>query len=315
MQNHNSTMNYTVLINGKSGYVLNNGEDNIRQSILSASLTNSENIFFLAPEELNQKLDSYNDKMGMNLLIGGGDGTIRSCAGRLLDKKIPFGILPMGTMNLLAQDLHIPVVLDEAIAAYKSNTPEQISIDVGVANDECFLCCAGFGIMPEASSYREKLRENNDFTIYPKLTAFILERMDIKRLKRIYLETPTHSLRLKTASLVISNNRFSDTAALGENQFKKDSLQDSELGLYALQSKNWFDTIRFLMKLGLSGWKKDPVMSEWVSRKATVRTADKIELVSLDGEPFEMNTPVEFSVRPLALELLVPGSLTSKMAA
>ena len=39
------------------------------------------------------------------LLIGGGDGTIATAASILGARKIPFGILPLGTMNLFAKDL------------------------------------------------------------------------------------------------------------------------------------------------------------------------------------------------------------------
>lgn len=303
---------YTVLINGQSGTVLNTGEDVIRQKIINSGLADSENIHFLSPEDINVHLDSHSENTGY-LLIGGGDGTIRSCAAHLLENKMPFGIIPLGTMNLLAQDIGIPVNLDEVIKVYASDAPHPITIDIGFVNGECFLCCAGIGIMPEASTYREKLRKNNDFTLYPKLTAFILERMDFSRHRYLDLELPNNRFKLKTASLVISNNRFIENTAFGENHFKKNSLQDGELGIYALQSRNWVEAVRFLIKLGIGGWKKDPVIKQWYKNKLIVRTPDKTELVSLDGEPVNLSTPLKFNVRPRALNLLVPAGLKNQI--
>lgn len=300
---------YTVFINGQSGTVLNIGADTIRSKIVESGLTDADSVHFLAPDEMNKHLDSFCEKNEGHLLIGGGDGTIRSCAAHLLNHDIPFGIIPLGTMNLLANDIGIPVNLDEVINIYASGAPEAISIDIGIVNGECFLCCAGIGIMPEASHYREKLRKNNDFTLYPKLTAFILERMDISRHRYLDLELPNQRFKMKTASLVVSNNRFIETTSFGENHFKKHSLQDGELGIYALQSRNWVEAVRFLIKLGIGGWKKDPVIKTWFKDKITVHTQNSTELVSLDGEPVDMKTPLKFDVQPQALSLLVPASL------
>lgn len=307
-QNRNAP--YTVFINGQSGTVLNIGADTIRQKIVDAGITSDSAIHFLDPPAMNERLEEFCEKNEGNLLIGGGDGTIRSCAGRLLDHKIPFGIIPLGTMNLLAQDLGLPVELDKVIQTYATGEPELVSIDVGMVNGECFLCCAGIGIMPEASHYREKLRKDNDLTLYPKLTAFILERMDINRHKHLDLVLPSQTVKLRTASLVVSNNRFIEIAGIGENHFKKNSLQDGELGIYALQSNNWIEAVRFLIKLGIGGWKRDPVMKVWFKSKATIHTQGHTELVSLDGEPVDLKTPLEFGIRPQALRLLVPSTNT-----
>ena len=301
----NQDNSYIIFINKISGFVLNEGEDSIRERINESGLP-VKSLEFLEPEALMTKLAALKESEGP-ILVGGGDGTIRCCVSALINKNIPFGVLPMGTMNLLAQDIGLPVKLEEAIAAYSASTAER-NVDVGVVNDEYFLCCAGIGIMPEASTYRETLRENNDITMYPKLTTFVLERMDTNNYAPMQIEIPPRLFSMRTASLVVSNNQFAAHTQMGDNQFKKDSLQDGELGIYALESRGWVDRLRFFLKLGIGGWKSDPLVKEWVSPEATITTVKKTVPVSLDGEPIELSSPLKFSIKPLGLKMLIPGS-------
>jgi diacylglycerol kinase family enzyme len=50
------------------------------------------------------------------LVVGGGDGSIRTVAHVLAGTGVPLGILPLGTLNHFARDLGIPADLKEAVA-------------------------------------------------------------------------------------------------------------------------------------------------------------------------------------------------------
>lgn len=53
---------------------------------------------------------------GYDLFVAmGGDGTISQVASGLLHTELPLGIVPMGTGNVLARDLGIPVSPDDAL--------------------------------------------------------------------------------------------------------------------------------------------------------------------------------------------------------
>ncbi len=296
---------FHIYINNQSGFVIKNGEEAIETVIRNSGIP-LDSLNFMEPDALFSLLNNE-DLSDKSLLIGGGDGTIRSIAAIALKKGFSFGLLPMGTMNLLAHDLGIPLPLSKTMEAYKTSTKD-IAIDVGMVNGENFLCCAGIGIMPEASKYRETLRKNRDITMLPKLTAFILEHMNIEHFTAIEMTMAGRRRRLKTSSLVISNNRFAQKEgwAPSHENFKKANLQDGELGIYVLKAKNWFDKIRILFKLGLGGWKNDPVISEWASKELKVNTSKKEELVSLDGEPYTIATPLHFTVKSHSLNILIP---------
>ncbi len=116
---------YHIYINQNAGAVQNLGE-NALEAVLSESGLKIEALYILPPDQLFKKLKT--EEPGHRILIGGGDGTITNAAEILNNLDIPFGIIPLGTMNLLAKDLKIPVQLNEAVRAYADET-EAIAID------------------------------------------------------------------------------------------------------------------------------------------------------------------------------------------
>jgi YegS/Rv2252/BmrU family lipid kinase len=72
----------------------------------------------------------------------GGDGTVRAVAETLAGTSTKLGVVPLGTGNLLAENLAIPVGLD-AVPGALSATPT--TLDVGVVNGEKFIVMAGVG--------------------------------------------------------------------------------------------------------------------------------------------------------------------------
>lgn len=72
----------------------------------------------------------------------GGDGTVRAIAETLAGTSAALGVVPLGTGNLLAANLSIPVGLDAVPGALSSTIR---TLDVGTVNDEKFVVMAGVG--------------------------------------------------------------------------------------------------------------------------------------------------------------------------
>ena len=51
------------------------------------------------------------------VFAAGGDGTVRACAQALACTGVPLAIVPLGTANLAARALGVPLRLDAALAA------------------------------------------------------------------------------------------------------------------------------------------------------------------------------------------------------
>jgi diacylglycerol kinase family enzyme len=292
---------FHIVFNASAGAVLKTGEEDIRRKI-EASGIEALSVNFFEGKDMMAGLTKLK-KTGEPILLGGGDGTLMRCAPLFMDTPGQLGIIPMGTMNLLANDLGLPISIDEALKAYAEGA-KKIRIDVGSANGVPCLCCAALGVFPEASNFREENRGTNEALLVPQLAMFVFKRIDAKRRFQTKLDGKLRILR--TAALIISNNLLKEDNELLDPAFKKDSLQDGKLGVYSLVPQSSWDKLRMLFRLQFGNWKKDSVLSERVAAKVEVKTGRGEEDISLDGETQKMKTPLRFEVLKKALTLLVP---------
>jgi YegS/Rv2252/BmrU family lipid kinase len=77
------------------------------------------------------------------VLVCGGDGTVAACAGALAGTEVAMAVVPVGTGNLLARNLGIPLELSEALEV--AFGPDERVIDVLEAGDQRFVVMAGLG--------------------------------------------------------------------------------------------------------------------------------------------------------------------------
>jgi diacylglycerol kinase family enzyme/membrane-associated phospholipid phosphatase len=83
------------------------------------------------------------------VLVAGGDGTVRVVCAALATTGIPVGVIPAGTGNLLARNLHIPLDLDDALERILDGRDRRIDL-VKVHGDgldtDHFAVMAGLGL-------------------------------------------------------------------------------------------------------------------------------------------------------------------------
>jgi YegS/Rv2252/BmrU family lipid kinase len=81
----------------------------------------------------------------VDLLIAcGGDGTVTACAEGVAGTGVPLAVIPLGTGNLLARNVGVPMGLEEALEVALAG--RQQPVDAGRANGKLFLVMAGLGL-------------------------------------------------------------------------------------------------------------------------------------------------------------------------
>jgi len=93
------------------------------------------------------------------VVVGGGDGTVRAGAGALVHRQAALAVLPVGTANLFAGALELPVEPADVVALIGSG--QRRTIDTGRCNGEPFIVMAGTGfdaaMVDAADSSKERL--------------------------------------------------------------------------------------------------------------------------------------------------------------
>ncbi len=77
------------------------------------------------------------------MVICGGDGTVMACLDALSNTGLPVAVLPLGSGNLLARNLGIPLEFDESLDVAVNGDDRRI--DLGRVGDQAFAVMAGMG--------------------------------------------------------------------------------------------------------------------------------------------------------------------------
>ena len=81
----------------------------------------------------------------VDLLIAcGGDGTVTACAEGVVGTGVPLAVIPLGTGNLLARNVGVPMGLDEALEVALDGVEQPV--DAGRVNGKLFVVMAGLGL-------------------------------------------------------------------------------------------------------------------------------------------------------------------------
>lgn len=297
---------FNIIINKKSGTFINLGEEVILDAIKKSRIK-TDKILLLDPLDIEENLIEIANSGG-NIIIGGGDGTIRATAKTMMSLNKPFGILPFGTMNLLAKDLGVKPDVYAALCQYKENI-ETIKIDASFVNENLFLCAASIGTMPHASLFRETIRGDDNSFLFARMFLFVLDKLDKQKRKKVTIYIDGQKKKIKSAAVVVSNNAYADTDFFDSNNFLRPSLRDGKLAVYATILEKFWDTPRLLFKLIFGSWKRDHVIKAWEGKKIVIQTKYNREPVSIDGEVMKLSMPLIFNIEPQAINLIVPKEI------
>jgi diacylglycerol kinase family enzyme len=92
------------------------------------------------------------------IILAGGDGTIRKVAPELLDKKLPIGLIPLGTANNIAKTLGITGDATDIIEAWKNKNVRKYDVGriYGLKKASFFLEGMGYGVFPRLMKEMKK---------------------------------------------------------------------------------------------------------------------------------------------------------------
>lgn len=237
------------------------------------------------------------------VVAGGGDGTMNAVASVLVDTGVPFGVLPLGTLNHFAKDMGIPLTLDEAIATVAKGVRKRI--DVGEVNDRLFLNNSSLGLYPDIVRDREKQQSRlgrGKWVAACWATIGALRRYPFLSVILTMEDGQSHARR--TPFVFIGNNDYTmEGFCIGE----RTRLDGGSLSLYVAQRPGRLGLLRLGWSALMGKLAQERDFDILSTRSMDIETRHKRLRVATDGEVTVMATPLRYRIRPGALSVIVPS--------
>ena len=233
------------------------------------------------------------------VVAGGGDGTISAAAAAAAKGGMTLGILPLGTMNLFARSLGIPLELKAAAEALA--TADRVAVDIGLVNGRHFIHHVTLGLHPRLIRVRERRTYGSRLgKIWASAYAWwIVLRQP--RLLSAHLTIDGERVERRTAAILISNN------ALGDGHLPyADDLRQGRLGAYIATARRWPDLLQLTAQITLGTISETPLLESWTAKSVEIALLNSPVTASVDGELVGLETPLQLTVLRRGLTVLKP---------
>ncbi len=233
-------------------------------------------------------------------LAAGGDGTVHHVVQKLVDSNAELAVIPLGTYNHFAKDLGVPLDPDAALEVALTGSPRQI--DTARINDRFFVNNVSIGLYPELVARREEHGRN-----YPRWKARLYALYSTLRRYRhvtVSVETAHHHELLSTHVFMVSNNRY-ELERVGI-EATRSSLEEGRLAVYWLPHVSRWTLARYAARYLAGRVRTIPGFRSFRTTRMRIDTSRRHLKVGIDGELFEMDTPLVITSVPQSLVVRVP---------
>lgn len=296
-------MRIHAILNARAGTLLDADAKHVANAIKKRLGANGNEVQLglVEPNEIDAAIDrAFRSNIDV-LVVGGGDGTILAAAKKLIGKHIALGIIPLGTLNRLARDLHIPFDPVEAAGTIAEGKP--IAIDVADVNGHAFLCTSLLGLPIRVAEQRQTLRGAG---LKERIRGyFALFHNFLSNRHRFAVEVDDGHIprRVRALSIAISNNPLSQSPGV---MMTRSSIDNGQLALYLSKHRSGGAMGWTIVRRMLGLWNRDPEVEEFCASRIVLRSHRSRVRVSNDGEIEEIETPLRYSITPRALKVVAP---------
>lgn len=240
---------------------------------------------------------------GCDLIVAaGGDGTVSGVAEGLIGSRAALGILPLGTANVLARELGIPVDLDAACTLL-AGEHDLADIDAMRINDQHYFTQVGVGI--DALMIRDTTTEHKRrfgraaylWTAGTRLLGF--------QPRRFMLEVDGLVIRRRASQVVLAN-----VGTLGQPPFRWGPgirPDDGRIDVCIVRARTFWNYVGLAWHVVRGQHRHDRNVKYFAARQSVAVRLTRPLPVQADGEVIG-ETPILMHVVPQAVRVVVPVS-------
>lgn len=300
---------FIIVLNEEAGTVVRLGRKQVIETLTQSFRESGVRITLHAvpAREVEKHLKQAAASDADAIVVGGGDGTVASAATLLAAQAKTMGVLPLGTFNLAARDLGMP--LDLAEAAQALVTAPVVPMDAMELGGRLYLCLVVLGFYPALKmatpeyhgwwllralrTLRDSLRHAATF---PSLDLTLVE--------------DGQAVSCRTRAVIITNNDYEDVFGVLP---QRSSLDGGFFTVYLSTHRTRFGMVRAFVAWLLGRWKQDREVRHLQTTELAVHAREKRMLpVMMDGEVERLPLPLKITLKPRALNVLAPRSLKER---
>ena len=297
-------MKVAVVMNSKAGALVGGSPDETARRIeqLFAAAGAEAQVVVAEGPNLEEAIRRFRDSDVDVVVVAGGDGSVDTAAKALAGSGKSLGVLPMGTFNLFARDLQVPLKLEEAVPALVGGHVQQV--DTAEVNGNLFLCNSVMGLMPSLVDARESIRGKSFFQRLRDM-AVAVGRL-VRRYPRltVTVDMGKGPQTITVRSLAVTCNPYEEKLGALPRRTRLDT---GRLALYQIGHRGRLGMIWLIVSLVLGRWKESTAVSEWMAPQLTVAgRGGSIQVVN-DGELLTLTLPLHYRIHPKELAVLMPA--------
>lgn len=236
------------------------------------------------------------------IVAGGGDGTINAVASAIAGTGIALGVLPVGTLNHFAKDLHIPLGLEDAARTIVEG--HTAHVDVGEVNGRVFINNSSLVLYPHIVRARKEQQRrlgHGKWTAMAWATLTMLRRSPFLSVR---LKVEDEERRYRAPFVFIGNNVY---LMEGFNIGTRERLDAGVLSLYVVHRRGRWALLGLALRALFGRLHQAKDFDALTAQNIVVETRHRRLHVATDGEVTVMDTPLEYTIRPGALIVHVPA--------
>jgi len=242
------------------------------------------------------------------VVAAGGDGTISQVAEALIGTDTCLGILPVGTANIFARELGIPLEL-EAACALLDGQPHITSVDAMKVGEQYFVLQIGIGIdslMIRDTDRQSKRRFGRAAYMWTAFTRLIGYQP-----MRFTIVADGKRMRPRALQVLIAN-----CGVLGAPPFRWGPdicPDDGKIDVCIVSARTALDYVGLIWHTLLGQQRRDHNVRYLTAERSIAVSADHPLPIQADGEMIG-DTPIQIEVVPDALKVIVPAMMPQIVA-
>jgi diacylglycerol kinase family enzyme len=303
-----------VVINAKAGAARASDRRTLEERITAAvaGIGTVSQITFVEPRHWRSTLTGLAARSDLDaVIVGGGDGSISTAGSIFVGTGKAMGVIPLGTFNLFARSLRIPIGFEAALAALEDSVVEPLDVGVltdGKGDSHTFLHHVSLGFHPRFIETRDAIPYASRFG--KMLASLRVWRQTLTSLRRLTLTVSGDITRPRAHYYQVAVTVGSFREGLIDFPHAED-LTKGDLDIVLVAASSTRDFLIAALLAAIGRWRTNPMLEVEALRHVVLDGPDRKVAVSCDGEVTRRRLPLDFRVRPKALLVIHPVTPTA----